>query len=283
MYKKTEVAVVKISHVKDYKKEKDLHHSHSELEINIFLSGGGIYWVNGTEYPVLAGDVFMLFGNMFHALFIKEQQNIDLIKIIFSLDDISLSGTDHVYEELLKAFYSDSEKINVRIPANSKYSQAITRTAAQMLTDRRSESVCDGEKYLLLYILNTIKNYHLFESRNTNESFNVNVYNRVRNAMDYFDEHYMSNISIDEVAKTEYFSTNRFIDAFKKYTGFTPKKYLIMKRITKASSLLNKNEMSITEIAYHVGFNSTAAFNKAFLGVMGMTPTQYKKQTAVLQ
>ncbi len=276
--------MIKVSRVKDYKKELNLHHSHSELEMNIFLNGSGTYWVNGTEYPVLAGDVFIILGDMFHCLSINDSHaNMDLIKIIFSPNDICLSTGDDVYGELLKAFYSDADKINVRIPSDSKCAQSISRIADQMLIDKGEETFNDGDKYLLLYILNYIKNYLVFGSKKASESFNAKIYNRVRNAMAYLDEHYMSDISIDEVAKMEYFSTNRFIDAFKRYTGFTPKKYLVMKRITKASSLINENNLNITEIAYHVGFNSTAAFNKAFLGIMGMTPTQYKKLSASWQ
>lgn len=273
--------MIKISRVKEYTNELCLHHSHSELEMNIFLGGSGTYWVNGVQYPVMSGDVFLFLSEMFHSLSIKnEQSGVDLIKVVFSLSDVELPGETGIYASLLEAVYLGGEKLNVRIPANSRCSQAIIRVADQMLRDRQDMLSQDGERYLLLYILNMVKFYHVSENGNTAGHFDVAAYNRVQNAMSYMDEHYMCDISIDEVGKAECFSVNRFTDAFKKYTGFTPKKYLIMKRIAGAASLIFENNLSMTEIAFNVGFNSTAAFNKAFLNVMGMTPTEYRKLLA---
>jgi len=51
-------------------------------------------------------------------------------------------------------------------------------------------------------------------------------------------------------------------------------------RIQEASDLLtdsNHKEHTIIEIAYQVGYNSLAPFNKAFKEINGMTPTQWRK------
>lgn len=273
--------MVRISRVREYTNELCLHHSHPELEINVFLGGTGTYWVNGVRYPVRSGDVFLFLGDMFHSMAIEnERAGVDLIKVIFSLGEIGQYGSDELYTGLVEAVYPGDEKLNVRIPGGVKHAAAILRAAELLVQNRVDMLSADGEKFLLLYILNTAKEYHAAHGRTGSGAFNAAVYRRVRNAMLYLDDHYTEDISVDEVGRSEFFSTNRFTDAFRKYTGSTPKKYLTMKRIAGAVSLIARNESTMTEIAYSVGFNSTAAFNKEFLNVMGMSPTEYRKTLA---
>lgn len=48
--------------------------------------------------------------------------------------------------------------------------------------------------------------------------------------------------------------------------------------VVLAKVLLAENKLSITEIAFACGFHSTAAFNRQFLKMTGMTPTEMQKR-----
>jgi len=55
-------------------------------------------------------------------------------------------------------------------------------------------------------------------------------------------------------------------------------------RIEKAKSLLTnpaKQDLTIQEILYEVGFNSKSSFNTAFKKHCGLTPTQYRKSNSL--
>ncbi len=57
--------------------------------------------------------------------------------------------------------------------------------------------------------------------------------------------------------------------------------YLHSYRISEACNILNNpqmSEMTILEIAYLVGYNSLAPFNKAFKQITNLTPTEFRKQ-----
>ena len=54
-------------------------------------------------------------------------------------------------------------------------------------------------------------------------------------------------------------------------------KYINGLRITHACKYLLKENLSVTEIAFLVGFNCPRTFNRAFLEQVGMTPRDYKK------
>jgi AraC-like DNA-binding protein len=49
-------------------------------------------------------------------------------------------------------------------------------------------------------------------------------------------------------------------------------------RINRACQLLMESDRYVTHICYEVGFNNVANFNRRFLEIKGMTPTEFRKQ-----
>jgi AraC family transcriptional regulator, alkane utilization regulator len=56
---------------------------------------------------------------------------------------------------------------------------------------------------------------------------------------------------------------------------------LIAWRTSKAASLLRGSQESIAAIALRVGYDSEAAFNKAFKRTLGVTPGAYRRGAAI--
>jgi AraC-like DNA-binding protein len=61
-------------------------------------------------------------------------------------------------------------------------------------------------------------------------------------------------------------------------TGQTPNEFIRAMRMKRAAQLLNKNQGTISEVSYMVGFNSTNYFTKCFKDFYGCTPTEYLNQ-----
>jgi AraC family transcriptional regulator len=59
---------------------------------------------------------------------------------------------------------------------------------------------------------------------------------------------------------------------FKKATGLTPHRYLIMIRVDRARRLLLSTDESIAEVAAHVGFADQSHLNRHFKRIVGITP-----------
>jgi len=82
-------------------------------------------------------------------------------------------------------------------------------------------------------------------------------------------------LSTEEIKKLGV-SQNHLSFLFKKYYGLSPKEYKDKIRILKAQKLLSETTMSITEITYHIGFNSPSAFYSFFRKHLQITPKQYR-------
>lgn len=98
------------------------------------------------------------------------------------------------------------------------------------------------------------------------------------NTKRYIDTNYGQEINLDLLAHLRYTSKFHLIRVFKKYYGFTPRQYLIDKRIEKAKSFL-KSGLGVTDTCYTVGFASINSFSNLFKAKTGMSPSIYRRAT----
>jgi AraC-like DNA-binding protein len=73
-------------------------------------------------------------------------------------------------------------------------------------------------------------------------------------------------------------SESRFSRFFRRATGNTFVDFVNRVRINRACQLLMESDRYITHICYEVGFNNVANFNRRFLEIKGMTPTEFRRQ-----
>lgn len=85
-----------------------------------------------------------------------------------------------------------------------------------------------------------------------------------------------SNLSVDELARLCHLSTSSFKRKFKESFNASPKKYISMKKVEKAASLLRSDGLRVSDVAYDVGFDSLATFNRNFAATYGKSPSEYR-------
>ena len=85
-----------------------------------------------------------------------------------------------------------------------------------------------------------------------------------------------SNLSIDELARLCHLSPSSFKRKFQESFNTSPKKYISKKKVEKAASLLKTADSRVSDIAYDVGFDSLATFNRNFIAIYGKSPSAYR-------
>ncbi len=85
-----------------------------------------------------------------------------------------------------------------------------------------------------------------------------------------------ANLSLDELASLCHLSTSSFKRKFKEVFNDSPKKYITKRKVEKAAELLKSNSLRVSDIAYDVGFDSLATFNRNFTITYGKSPTEYR-------
>lgn len=83
---------------------------------------------------------------------------------------------------------------------------------------------------------------------------------------------------VQEMASVCRMSIRHFHRTFLENYGVTPNKYLQLKRIEAAKTLLADSVLSIDEVAGRCGFSDNAFFRTVFSRETGLTPSQYRKK-----
>lgn len=101
----------------------------------------------------------------------------------------------------------------------------------------------------------------------------------VRAAIQYIHQYYdKPELSLKEVAKAIYRSTEYLSRLFKAETGANFSTYLMNYRLEKAKRLLLETDMKVYEIAYAVGYGNPSYFTKVYHEYTGMTPETTRSQ-----
>ena len=98
----------------------------------------------------------------------------------------------------------------------------------------------------------------------------------VARAVAYLEARYQQKITLGAIAKVSGASERHFCKVFKEETGLTFVGYLNRLRIEKAKQQLRETNNQISEIAFHVGFDSIAQFNRTFKRYAGDSPRAYR-------
>jgi AraC-like DNA-binding protein len=85
--------------------------------------------------------------------------------------------------------------------------------------------------------------------------------------------------TVESLAAAGGMSRSAFALRFKEIVGETPLEYLTNWRMQKAAALLQKGDRKLIEVARSVGYESDAAFSKAFKRVLSAAPREYRRNT----
>lgn len=99
---------------------------------------------------------------------------------------------------------------------------------------------------------------------------------KLKQVLEYIHENLMQNISLAELATIAQISPNYFANLFKQSTGLAPHQYVIHQRLNRAKKLLEKTNLSITDIAEQTGFASQSHLTTVCRKYLSVTPKKYR-------
>lgn len=90
------------------------------------------------------------------------------------------------------------------------------------------------------------------------------------------------NISVEEIASQLGMGYTWFRRVFKEYTGTSPARYRTRLQIARAKELLASSDLSVSEIAFDLGFDSISQFSTFFSKHEGGPPSLFREKNAIL-
>jgi AraC-like DNA-binding protein len=93
----------------------------------------------------------------------------------------------------------------------------------------------------------------------------------------YLDENSAEPLDLEQIAERVELSPFHFLRLFERVVGVTPHQYLVRARLRRAARLLADDSLSITQIAYDVGFADLSNFVRTFRRAAGVSPRDFRK------
>ena len=100
---------------------------------------------------------------------------------------------------------------------------------------------------------------------------------RISHALSFIGKNLSADLRESDLAQLAGQSVSAFSRYFCRHTGMTFVQYVNRMRINLACQLLMDDELSVTDICYKVGFNSLSNFNRRFLLIKGMAPSEFRR------
>lgn len=98
----------------------------------------------------------------------------------------------------------------------------------------------------------------------------------VERAISFIWERHSRPLSLNDIAESAALSRFYFARKFRHATGLTPGRFLAAVRIYEAKRMLLSTSMTITDIAFAVGYNSLGSFTSHFTDSVGVSPGRFR-------
>lgn len=243
-------------------------HCHSEYEINLVMHTSGSRIIGSTQYDFEGIDLVLISPFVPHVWKSELFEN-KVVTIQFSGEmlDFPMMGKRQFKDlrELLKnsvpaAAFSVTDESEVVKSILSLHEENGFRSVISFLNLLDALS---GTPYMVL-----------------GDSFNYirpSKSRRIARVCAWTDKNMNRQIKLEEVAGLVNMSPSAFSHFFRHHTALSYITYLNGQRISKACRMLETTMMSVSEICYECGFNNKSNFNRIFMKMKNMSPTEYRK------
>ncbi len=102
----------------------------------------------------------------------------------------------------------------------------------------------------------------------------------LRRVRDRIDRDYAQPLDVEALARGVNMSAGHLSRQFRHAYGEPPYSYLMTRRIERAMALLQRGDLSVTEVCFAVGCSSLGTFSTRFTELVGVPPSVYRDQHA---
>lgn len=246
------------------------YHWHPEYEILRIIEGSFQLTVDGQLLTAKKNDILFIQGGTLHG-----GVPINCIYECIVFDMRLLQSNNKLCNKQIQQLMRHEISIALILPNKHTSLKKIIDDIFTSMSDKKPgyEFLTQGALYIMLGIIFDAGLVHINSAQPTASSLQIQ---RLKDVLNYIEEHYSEQISLDDMSRIAGLSPRYFCRYFRKMTQSTPTEYLNYYRIECACEQLVSLQLSITEVALNCGFNDISYFIKAFHKAKGVTPKQYK-------
>jgi AraC-like DNA-binding protein len=256
----------------------EVEHRHDFCELVIVTRGKAMHRLERSDFPVTAGDVFLLQGRQSHHF--HDRQNLELINIMYDSAGIGLPENElrkmpgycalFMLEPTYRRQHNFASRLHLKRIPLARVEQLAAEMGKECAQQEAGYEAALRAKLLELIVC-------LSRAYNATETTEAHALLRVGHVIGALENDFARDWTLDDLLKIACMSRSNLMRVFRKATGQSPIDYLIRLRIQKAMELLRTTGLSITEIALRIGFNDSNYFARQFRKTVGRPPSACRK------
>ena len=253
-------------------------HFHPEIDILLVLKNSGNLIMGDYMGSFEPGTLVMIGPDLPHSFMPFEEDENDVNKpamicLQFSEESIGNDFLDKPELNAVKTLFSNCKH-------GLEFTGKTSKDAAKILHRMADENelLRLASMLQLFDLLSQSQEYRSLASPSYAPSLNNKSAEKIDQIIQYIRENLDQVISLDDAASVVHMGAKSFSRFFKKNTGKTFVQYINEMRIGEACKLLLNTDLSITEVAFEVGYNTLSNFNRRFMENKGLTPRDYRKK-----
>lgn len=234
-------------------------HTHTTAEVFYFVSGKAVYHVEGSAYTLQPGDILLMRPAEAH--YVEQDRNLPYERICLNFDTEILSALDPE-KTILRPFYD-------REPGQRNLYRTGTSDVYRSYLDNILDSPDDRFKAIanLILLLGELGNW--FAKEHTSADQHDTLEYRI---VQFINQNLQKELSIETICEQFFISRAQLCRRFKKVTGTSVGKYVTVKRLIKAQSMILQGTKP-TEVYGLCGYQDYSTFYRAYLQYFGHSPS----------
>lgn len=252
-------------------------HWHDDIELIAVLSGEMKYKVNGEVIRLQCGEGIFVNAGQIHFGYSDTCKECEFLCIL--LHPMLLCTTVAYEQDFVLPIICNSNVPFVFFQMDVSWQEKILKQIYFMYEackNRKTMPLLVQSGFVAIWAL-------LYENIPENDSpaYQSSDLTITKNMVGFIQKNYASKISLASIASAGAIGQSKCCKLFSKYFKQTPISYLNQYRLNKSIHLLHATDMTITEIAFSVGFNSASYYTETFRKWMGKSPTEFKNNRSI--
>ncbi len=264
--------------IRDYEYNMPSKHVHDEYEIYYLLEGERHYFIENKTYLVKEGSIVFINKGQIHKTGVaggKSYHDRILIELKAEPFQTFLSSSCGIS---LSRFFSANYGVLKLDSSGQNYVKSLLLGIAEELRQKQPHYTAVAMMKLSSLLIYALRSNLRDNARQVSNLAMTAKHKKVSEVASYITSHSAEARSLDDLAKRFYISKCYLSRIFKEVTSFTVSEYININRIQKAQQLLLDTDLSITEIAATLGYESITYFEKVFSNFTETSPLKYRKQ-----
>ncbi len=275
-----------IIRAKEHDAQHCIYHSHDFVEICYVYAGSGFHVVDGVQYEVYKGDLFIINYDVSHAFISRKNEQLYTYNVIIKPDFIKNELSllyDFSPATYACLFEISLESGEVRIKKTVHFSVAQQQKIEALFLSMLTERLNRQEGFMNMLKAYTIELFVMilrsFGSPWPSEHAPENKVNTVQSIIDYLNQNYSQKFKLENLAMNCFVSKNYLCRLFKETTGITITEYLQGIRIEHACTMLRDRTKNLMDVAAECGFHDYKFFVATFKKIKGLSPKAFREST----